>query len=68
MPTKPKATKNINELNSADILNVTRSELGGTYADQVPAALKEGDVVDCAVLVILLCSISHCRTLFYPIL
>ena len=46
MPTKPKATKNLNELNSADILNVTRSELGGTYADQVPAALKEGDVVD----------------------
>lgn len=46
MPTKPKATKKLNELNSADILNVTRSELGGTYADQVPAALKEGDVVD----------------------
>lgn len=46
MPTKPKATKNLNELNSADILNVMRSELGGTYADQVPTALKEGDVVD----------------------
>lgn len=45
MPTKPKATKNLNELNSADILNVTRNELGGTYADQVPVALKEGDVV-----------------------
>ena len=27
MPTKPKATKNLNELNSADILNVTRSEI-----------------------------------------
>lgn len=46
MPTKPKATKNLNELNSADILNVMRSELGGTYADQIPVALKEGDVVD----------------------
>ena len=46
MPTKPKATKNLNELNSADILNVTRSEIGGTYADQVPVALKEGDTVN----------------------
>lgn len=46
MPTKPKATKNLNELNSADILNVTRNEIGGTYADQVPLALKEGDEVN----------------------
>lgn len=45
MPTIPKKSKNLNEMNSADILNVTRSEIGGTYADQIPAAVKAGDTL-----------------------
>lgn len=43
MPTIPKKAKSLNEMNSADILNVTRAEIGGTYADQIPAVLKVGD-------------------------
>lgn len=42
MPTKPKATKSLSEINSAQILNTVRSEVGGTYADQVPAAYTAG--------------------------
>lgn len=45
MPTIPKKTKSLNEMNSADIINVTREEIGGTFADQVPMALKEGDTL-----------------------
>lgn len=45
MPTIPKKTPNLNSLNSADILNVTRNEIGGDFASQVPAAIKEGDVM-----------------------
>lgn len=45
MPTIPKKAKSLNEMNSADILNVTRSEIGGTYADQIPAAVKVGDTL-----------------------
>lgn len=48
MPTLPKAVKGINELNSADILNVTRDEIGGTYADQIPEAIKEGQMITLA--------------------
>ena len=46
MPTIPAKTKSLNEMNSADILNVTRSEIGGTYADQIPAVLKVGDIME----------------------
>lgn len=42
MPTLPKEVKGINELNTVDILNTARDEIGGTYADQIPEALKEG--------------------------
>lgn len=45
MPTIPKKAKSLSEMNSADILNVTRSEIGGTYADQIPAAVKVGDTL-----------------------
>lgn len=45
MPTMPKKAVSLNKLNSADILNVTRSELGGTYADAIPAVIKEGDLL-----------------------
>lgn len=46
MSTIPAKTKSLNEMNSADILNVIRSEIGGTYADQIPAAVKAGQVMD----------------------
>lgn len=45
MPTIPKKAKSLSEMNSADILNVTRSEIGGTYADQIPAVIKVGDTL-----------------------
>lgn len=45
MPTIPKKTTNLNAMNSADILNVTRNEIGGTYADMIPAVIKEGDTL-----------------------
>lgn len=45
MPSKPQSAPSLNTLNSVDILNVTRSELGGTYADQIPAVLKVGDTL-----------------------
>lgn len=45
MPTIPKSVAKLNTMSSADILNVTRNEIGGTYADQVPTALKAGDTM-----------------------
>ena len=46
MPTKPKMiNKKMNTLHSADILNATRNELGGTYADTIPAAIKPGEML-----------------------
>ena len=46
MPTKPTMVNtNVNMLQSADILNATRNELGGTYADTIPAAIKPGDLL-----------------------
>ena len=45
MPTIPNKAKNLNEMNSVDILNVTRNEIGGTYADQIPRAVKVGDTL-----------------------
>lgn len=45
MPTIPKKTKSLSEMNSAYILNVTRSEIGGTYADQIPPVVKVGDTL-----------------------
>lgn len=45
MPTIPKRAKSLSEMNSADILNVTRSEIGGTYADMIPSAVKVGDTL-----------------------
>lgn len=45
MPTIPKKVNYLDTMNSADILNVTRAELGGTYADQIPRALKAGDIM-----------------------
>lgn len=45
MPTIPKKAKSLSKMNSADILNVTRSEIGGTYADQIPAVVKVGDTL-----------------------
>lgn len=43
MPTKPVKAKAVSELDTANVLNVTREEIGGTYADQVPVALAVGD-------------------------
>lgn len=45
MPTIPKTTKDVNELNSVDVLNSIRSELGASYADVVPMAYNVGDVM-----------------------
>lgn len=45
MPTIPEKKQDIKTMSSANILNVTRNELGGTYADQVPAVIKEGDTL-----------------------
>ena len=45
MPTIPKKAANLSTMNSADILNVTRNEIGGTYADMIPAVIKEGDTL-----------------------
>lgn len=46
MPTKPTMVNtNVNALHSADILNATRNELGGTYADTIPAAIKPGEML-----------------------
>lgn len=45
MPTIPEKKQDIKTMNSANILNVTRNELGGTYADQIPAVIKEGDTL-----------------------
>lgn len=43
MPTKPTKANGLDKMTSADILNVTRSELGGTYADQIPRVIREGE-------------------------
>ena len=45
MPTKPKVTPDAKALNSADILNVAKAEIGGDYASMIPDALKEGTVM-----------------------
>lgn len=45
MPTKETVSNDVKNMNSADILNVTRNELGGQYASQVPAAVRPGDVL-----------------------
>lgn len=45
MPTIPKKVASLDSMNSADILNVTRNEIGGDYASQVPKAVKAGDVL-----------------------
>lgn len=45
MPTKPASSKKVSDLNSADILNVISAEVGGTYADKVPGAIKPGDIL-----------------------
>lgn len=43
MPIKPQPSVNVNKLSAADVLNVSRAEIGGTYADMVPKAIKPGD-------------------------
>lgn len=45
MPTIPKKVASLDAMNSADILNVTRAEIGGDYASMVPAVIKEGDLL-----------------------
>ena len=45
MPTIPKTTKDVKDLNSVDVLNSIRSELGASYADVVPMAYNVGDVM-----------------------
>lgn len=45
MPIKPQPSAKIDKMSAADILNVTRNEIGGTYADMVPKAIKPGDVL-----------------------
>lgn len=45
MPTKPTTVNNITDMQSADIVNVVRNEIGGTYADSVPKAIKVGEML-----------------------
>lgn len=45
MPTIPKTTKDVKDLNSVDVLNSVREELGASYADVVPMAYNVGDVM-----------------------
>lgn len=45
MPTKPSTTKSLDELKSADILNVAREEIGGEYADAIPKAYAAGAIM-----------------------
>lgn len=45
MPTIPAKAADIKTMQAADILNVTRNEIGGTYADQIPMAVKAGDLL-----------------------
>ena len=45
MPTKPIKTKSIKDINAIDLLNATRNSIGGTYAAQVPVAVKVGDTL-----------------------
>lgn len=45
MPTKNIVKTSVKDLNTADILNVARNEIGGQYASQVPRAVKQGDVL-----------------------
>lgn len=45
MPTRPQSVKSVSEMQSADILNVTRESVGGDYASMVPRAVKPGDVL-----------------------
>lgn len=43
MPTKPETVKELKDINGADILNVTRSAIGGQYEKEVPKAIKAGE-------------------------
>lgn len=42
MPTKPKKAASLDTMTSIDILNATRNEAGGTYADAIPEVIKPG--------------------------
>lgn len=44
MPTMPKITTPLKDMNSADIINVTAKEVGGLLGN-LPRALKEGDIM-----------------------
>lgn len=45
MPTIPVKTANVTDMTSAQVLNVVRSELGGTYADVIPHVITEGELL-----------------------
>ena len=45
MPTIPVKTANVSDMTSAQVLNVVRSELGGTYADAIPRVITEGELL-----------------------
>lgn len=45
MPIKPQKAVNLSELNTPDILNVARNEIGGDYAQMVPQAISPGDTL-----------------------
>ncbi len=46
MPKIPKQPAPLTSIDAAKILNTTRAEIGGTYADQIPVAYAAGDVID----------------------
>lgn len=45
MPTKPNKTVDVKNLQSADIFNTTRTEIGGDFENSVPAMIKPGDTL-----------------------
>lgn len=45
MPTKPQATKQLNTMTSADVVNAIRTEAGDSYSSVVPKAISPGDVL-----------------------
>lgn len=45
MPTIPKKANSITAKNSANVLNSIKNEVGGTYADMIPYAISEGDIM-----------------------
>lgn len=45
MPKIPQETKDVKDLQGADILNGVRNAIGGEYADMVPQAVKPGDTM-----------------------